>query len=322
MDSPEPTEAEALLIALRPLNSAARERIMRIYLLTAPDEVSAEVRRVREREKKRAQRAGNLSPFGETGPRGQTNASVPVIPSRPRGQIGPVVPLAPERLTGTNGACPVGSPGDHGDTAGEDEEAPAPPQTPPQGDTPKKAPTGPKKGSQPEPAPPADKAPKQLTAAQLERQAALRALIPALNPIMRRKENTPWSKDEKNWLRTNFVHFTAENIALVLRFYRVEEDARKPLFRRTAMLTLLKYFPGEVDKARAHFRVPPPTEKPRGAQAAELPADWPEFLARFERLEPSLKARLLAARTWADVNRENDGLRAQYQQWKENPDAE
>jgi len=84
----------------------------------------------------------------------------------------------------------------------------------------------------------------------------------AIADIYNRKHTQPWQDDEIaafRKLRTTGI-LTLENIAMVADYYKIER--KKPEhFCRTSVLRLIRYFPGELDKARA--------DKPKAGKALE-----------------------------------------------------
>lgn len=77
----------------------------------------------------------------------------------------------------------------------------------------------------------------------------LKKLRERIGKILKRRPSTKWSDAEMRAIRELDVQ--EDEIQLVEEFYAAEEDPRKPLFRRTAVLTLCRHWQGEVDKARA-----------------------------------------------------------------------
>lgn len=75
------------------------------------------------------------------------------------------------------------------------------------------------------------------------------ALRVRIGKMLGRRPTTKWSPSELKHLKALGEPEELE-ILLMEEFYGVEEDPDEPLFRRTSIERILKYWPSECDKAR------------------------------------------------------------------------
>lgn len=125
----------------------------------------------------------------------------------------------------------------------------------------------------------------------------------ALAALFRRKPAQPWADDEITAYRSASKRgvITMENIDLITRYYTAER--RKPdSFCRTSLLTLLRHFDGELDKAKEHASrktstgpgwAPAGERKVVPMVAPPLTAAEQEEAAKFQALLDERKARAL-----------------------------
>ena len=69
--------------------------------------------------------------------------------------------------------------------------------------------------------------------------------------IFRRRENSQWSQAELKSLQA--IDNVEENLEIIEKFYALTEMKTQPLYRRTALGTLLNNWQSEADKARNYF---------------------------------------------------------------------
>jgi hypothetical protein len=72
-------------------------------------------------------------------------------------------------------------------------------------------------------------------------------LVRRINDIFRRRQKTKWSDAELTALRHATIPL--EELSLVEKYYNAEANNPNS-FCRTSILTFLRHFPGEVDRAR------------------------------------------------------------------------
>lgn len=75
-----------------------------------------------------------------------------------------------------------------------------------------------------------------------------------LGKIFGRRDSTPWSPKELKSFRQTLPGREGyeDELSSIERFYSLEENPQRPLYRRKELLTLLNNWQGEIDRSRQH----------------------------------------------------------------------